>query len=33
MHMNWLGVVIATVAGTAVAGVWYESFSPPRGGT
>jgi len=23
MHMNWLGVVTATVAGMAVAGVWY----------
>lgn len=23
MQMNWLGVVIATVAGMAVAGVWY----------
>ena len=23
MHMNWLGVVIAIVAGMAVAGVWY----------
>jgi hypothetical protein len=23
MHMNWLGVVIATAAGMAIAGVWY----------
>ncbi|OBK36791.1 hypothetical protein A5658_05335 [Mycobacterium sp. 1245111.1] len=23
MHVNWLGIVIATVAGMAVAGVWY----------
>lgn len=26
MQMNWLGVVIATVAGMAVAGVWYGKF-------
>lgn len=23
MHMNWLGIVIAIVAGMAIAGVWY----------
>ena len=23
MHLNWLGVVVATVAGMAVAGIWY----------
>ncbi len=23
MQMNWLGVVVALVAGTAVAGLWY----------
>lgn len=23
MHMNWLGIAVATAAGMAVAGVWY----------